>query len=974
MTEPLDLTNKYTGGDYVYKMGGDGVKTNVAGKKLIDCSHMVNLLLTGAGYNIPYEETREMENSNYYTTVLPKDVKRGDIALWINEISHKGGSPLFHTGIVEDFNPGTNSGHIFGAQTSTGPAKALFGPKPPSHYWPVVTKFLRAKEEFRTGAAAPAPAQKAAQPSTRKASIMSFQYPIRKHGGSQFEDADELYKALEAETSGHYLLGSNQFWHGGIHITNASAPQCVRDEPVRCIGDGVVVAYRLNKNYLSSEYTGATSCANLKYSTSFCLVRHEYESPANEKSEAVKSNKLSFFSLYMHILPYELYSAEEEKTSRIVKVVNGGWPARNHHKDQAESSIVGDIHNGVEFEILKEQPTLDGKYTFAQGRILKGKISELKKGDVVWFATQEDDKPIRNSKGKERLKAVLPPERLTPGYWKGMVDASVSSLQGLKVRSAPVGENGGAQVAPEQVLCIGSMIRFDSGKVQWLFLEDGKKYPMAECSFIPSEGTGLKGAGVLPEKFWCCVDDVGPKRLITRKKITPTVFDSVVITNSAIKAGEPVGYMGLYEVPANAKGGVHSKHQVHVEVFSADTELESYLKNPAALVDGKKYLVLNEGQMLAAKTGTDEAPVFTEQEPAMKAKTYASMDRVGIVKDAAGKEWVKVTVRNDGKPQTGFVNKEKGEQICQHDWEKLGFRVVKESNPNADGFLDPGDMPVFFQELYTKIDANGTKDNDVTPAELQAALRDPEIRSSWSKLIANHPTEWQAKSSEAKWEKLKTLLEDSPELLRHEQERIDKLVFWDEMSGSMQVAFTNKVYHFHPIEFISNFKPKGGAPHSGLFTVADGKAAIKVIYEKYGKEMAIIIERMYRDETAHFESGQYANCGTGGMEAFGGPPYYGWDGAIFEANPEYAPVGTWSAFENKGMSGQGGNQQVTDKKKVFIVLPSVLAGMEYKAAYINKYDGNWARWHSKEIGAQNAYKTHIQAIRARFVEALEKGE
>ncbi len=83
MTEPLDLTSNYTGGDYVYKMGGDGF-TVVNGKKQIDCSHMVNLLLKGAGYNIPYEETRAMENSTYYTTVLPQDVKRGDIALWIN--------------------------------------------------------------------------------------------------------------------------------------------------------------------------------------------------------------------------------------------------------------------------------------------------------------------------------------------------------------------------------------------------------------------------------------------------------------------------------------------------------------------------------------------------------------------------------------------------------------------------------------------------------------------------------------------------------------------------------------------------------------------------------------------------------------------------------------------------------------------------------------------------------------------------
>lgn len=32
MTEPLDLRNQYTGGDYVYLMGGNGTQTNAAGK------------------------------------------------------------------------------------------------------------------------------------------------------------------------------------------------------------------------------------------------------------------------------------------------------------------------------------------------------------------------------------------------------------------------------------------------------------------------------------------------------------------------------------------------------------------------------------------------------------------------------------------------------------------------------------------------------------------------------------------------------------------------------------------------------------------------------------------------------------------------------------------------------------------------------------------------------------------------------
>lgn len=158
------------------------------------------------------------------------------------------------------------------------------------------------------------------------------------------------------------------------------------------------------------------------------------------------------------------------------------------------------------------------------------------------------------------------------------------------------------------------------------------------------------------------------------------------------------------------------------------------------------------------------------------------------------------------------------------------------------------------------------------------------------------------------------------------------------------------------------------------FTESDAKEALKIIYDKHGKDMAVIVEKMYRDETRHFQSGQFKACGTGGMEAFGSAPYYGWDKNFFEANPEFKPTGIWSAFENKGMSGQGGNKQVTDRKKEFVVFPSVLAGMEFKVFYINKYNGNWARWHSTDTSVQAVYKKHIESIRSRFVNEFEKNK
>lgn len=148
-----------------------------------------------------------------------------------------------------------------------------------------------------------------------------------------------------------------------------------------------------------------------------------------------------------------------------------------------------------------------------------------------------------------------------------------------------------------------------------------------------------------------------------------------------------------------------------------------------------------------------------------------------------------------------------------------------------------------------------------------------------------------------------------------------------------------------------------------LFDEDDARNALKVIYDKYGKEIAIIVERMYRAETRHFSSEQYKHGGTPGMEVHGSAPYYGWDSSLFIESP----TGTWSAYENKGLSGSGGNAQEKNKKKVFVCVSSVLVGMTYVSEYIQKYNGNYARWFSKDESKQAVYRNELSKIKVRIV-------
>ncbi|KQV23200.1 hypothetical protein ASC74_01200 [Pseudomonas sp. Root329] len=784
----LEQRVNYPHSQYEYGPAKGYADADADGRKEIDCSGLLYRMLKDAGYSIPYLTTGQLNVDVTHFNVIPlASVEPGDIALWINFHGH--------TGVVEDINSVRTAGNFFGSQSSSGPKSAKYGHL--SGYWPMPEKFLRPKAQYRTGAqpapvAAPAPAPSPAGP----APLMNFQYPFRKADGKQFTDAEEIYKVLEVETSGHYLLGSNKFWHGGIHITNSSAPQCVLNEPVRCMADGEVVAYRLNEDYLESTF--GDNEKKLKYSNSFCLVRHEYKSAPNaeEGPNKGKQNKLNFYSLYMHLLPHARYPlAPEETPAKKVTMKVGDF---NAYPTAPQPGVVsqadGKLVNGTRLEILETADS--GELTYAKGKILSGSVKKGSTktrgvGDAVWFAYLKNGEPYKNTANTQIWKEELLPERLRPNYWQGKVKAKL--VKRLPLYDAPATPtNGQPAGSPKGTLQlnVGSVIEFDSKAV--LNLSVGNQtLRMAACTLVSGS---LWGNGVMPPTFWACVENVLPNKYVSWETVTPSEFDSVVATSTGIKAGDPIGYLGQTENLTSEQGASDSKFQVHVEIFTAEAEVKDFLKNLAGLKTGKQYLQLPTGTELkkvAPATGTTP----------LKLDHAVDLGKAPVVK-VGPEDWYNVSITDDGQPVSGLVKKTGAKIITQHDWEKLGFQIVEETNATADGFLDPEDMPQFFKDLFAKIDTN--HDGQVEPAELANALKNAETRSRWSKLIAHHPTEWKDKADSAKWSKLDQLLETSPKTLKHEKERIDKYVFWDELAGKAAIS-SSLIWHFHPIALLDNF-------------------------------------------------------------------------------------------------------------------------------------------------------------------------
>ncbi|MGL6012697.1 MAG: glycoside hydrolase family 19 protein, partial [Shewanella oncorhynchi] len=484
-----------------------------------------------------------------------------------------------------------------------------------------------------------------------------------------------------------------------------------------------------------------------------------------------------------------------------VKMIAGGFTARSDAKGEPGCHTYGAIAAGTEFEILEKKGTVE---VYAKGKILKGSVAGRSIGQEAWFAYKKDGEiyPRTTPNGANAGPSwfeILPPQRERPNYWHGKVMATVGPRP-LTIYSAPaISANEQSAGAPigSIALVATSVVTFDSGKVVNLNVA-GSLRRMAECTLI-SGGPG--GGGAVPPSFWACVENELPQPTMRWDTVTPAdeSFEKVILTSIGIKAGNPIGYLGLMENLLNESGETTSKHQVHIEIFTADQKIEEFLKNIAGLTTGRKFLRLPAGKQLikkAPQTGTVKL-----------LKDHAiELSKVPIFNDSV--EWYEPKVEEDGQSKTGLIAKADAEIITQHDWEKLGFRIVKESSSTADGFLDQNDMPEFFKGLYIDLDRFGNADGKVTPEDLPKALQNTELLSHWSKLIAYHPTEWKDTSGETKWARLSQILEDSPKALLHEQVRIDKLVFWSELSGNASISADGLVWHFHPIEFLEFIKVK----------------------------------------------------------------------------------------------------------------------------------------------------------------------
>lgn len=611
---------------------------------------------------------------------------------------------------------------------------------------------------------------------------MKFAFPILTAKGEEFKDVKALTELINGEQSGHYLLGNHNKWHGGIHISDKSAPWCKDKYPVRAIADGKVVAFRMMKDYLTSEYQGES----LRYSNCFCLVQHEY---CEINAETKAKNEFTFYSLYMHLLPWDQYQSTEKL------VLKKGWNARNsvpHANPDAEQQRVDaalprfTLPKDTELEMDSSTPSQKGnvggkEYDFIKV-IIKSKLSNaqikeaekagvlVSEGSSVWIANSPD--------AVEVIKPNL------PTWLFDQIEAEL--LTNMVGRADPVlnGPTGRLMAGDRSVsLPADTKLQYDAHQLEFHWIGD-KARKMARCEYVTPNADGAAGSCGIA---WVCVED----EFIKVNVRTPSHLGELYVLPSpvAIAAGETIGYLGLVETPGSLIGGKKSKHQVHLEVFTQDPRLDDVLANKAGTKGGATYAKVPAELVLHEKKKQDDKDLWV----ATSDKSLEELvESPGFEKDATKQEWVCVS---SGK----YVKKEQVELLSQHDWLKIGFKKV--DGTGSDGYLDPEVPPTFFTKLVKSFDTDSN--GELSSEEIQAALQNNSNAGKLHKLIVKHPSEWYEKSSASSYLWLDKLMKkiglpDFDLLVDHEKQRIDKLEW---MQSAAKLKLHSESWHFFPLIF-----------------------------------------------------------------------------------------------------------------------------------------------------------------------------
>ncbi|MEB2516419.1 glycoside hydrolase family 19 protein [Pseudomonas sp. YuFO20] len=593
---------------------------------------------------------------------------------------------------------------------------------------------------------------------------------------------------LANANAGYYPLGRNGLWHGGVHFDSGTAVG-LKQSSVHCLADGEVVAYRIDTYSPTTTYF-VNEEVEKTFSRNFVLVRHHLQPPTIQDSTETPPS-LIFYSLYMHLQDWVMYD-EDPTLARP-----GFWPEVHRVKATAN-----DPH--------PDDPEQRGLHVYYRPR--SGKVADfLPRGVEVVISGQGDYRRLKNRLGPASLSN-------DDGSLRGYIASRyLQSQVGGEHRIETRGDE--LNVRPEASLRNEAISKLPDGTIVT----------------VSGEGDFRK-----LERLPQYVQFAGLQSVLE-----PLATDRIVVLDTpvAIKAGDLIGHVGLYQ----DGGASQPEKKLHLETFSGD-DVEAFIDASRVWADrlpekDRTWLKLAKGTPVVPPEGNITAAKLQVASASSPLSAADLLVPKKLLDDLPADRKIQVPATPTRKARTwyrlenllhdanhnlldGWVCEEPGVTTWVNPWVWEGYDVIIDySRPKhlMASFLsavarfteaqreryrpiaEKDDKGPMKSRLYEIIDRN--RDGKMTATELQAALELPAHAQSISQMILYKESEWfhQPKI----WDALDELLGHSgstPHLnWLAEKQRIAEMGWWKEVTEQVGLPSWGSAYHFHPVGMMGHF-------------------------------------------------------------------------------------------------------------------------------------------------------------------------
>jgi hypothetical protein len=538
-------------------------------------------------------------------------------------------------------------------------------------------------------------------------------------------------------------------WHGGIHVTEAGAGASLDlKDGVRCIADGEVVAWRVDRIYPVSEIPAQNGqpAISAPYSTGFALVRHSMEFP--------KDIKLTFYSLYAHLQDFADY--ENDATLPRPKY----WATR--------------------FEVT----------TYAQDRPAAGPGGQLAPG-------AQQGLRVRVSKPHGAVLCILPQGAQVSigkreGDWGQIKDASeVSPYPGIAGGVAQPAVNGWIFLGKEHGGAVVKDVMPDSSLDQVIVLS------------TPSE--------VVPIRAGELIGHLGRYDSLSQQTSGNRMVHLEVFCDDSVKSFIDEGRTWISQNSAHANAWKQLALPIEPTIQRIDSGTTLYRQPYEQGADAQTTGVIEVFPLAAlAKGSADHQYVETLAGSDGEKRHWWKIDSVDV-RHQPIEGWVREQSFAGGTVTREFAQKWVDFRPLddEHDPTHTMFATTQgfvDYSVGADvpdaGALNK--LSPLMSSIYRALNLAG--DPARAADDLRNASNDPWTALRMSRLIIQHESEW---ANPDKWKQLIAAIEQRTGLKpehAEEQKRIEKLVWWDEVKAGLADFPASDVFHIHPIGLVGNFK------------------------------------------------------------------------------------------------------------------------------------------------------------------------